>query len=384
MENFHDHTAIEDFLLDPGFNRLIHTEKEDAIRSLVHKYPDKESQIRSAAVLLLHMKVEETKLSDDFVNKKYDQLKRRIKAGKRRLKILRLSAAACFLALIASAFFLYQSGKYATEHPFFALLDSASLNVEDISLSSGHTHVKVAENKNIVQTPGGDILIGNEEKVESSAIKDEYIQLLVPKGKRTSISFSDGTTAWVNSGSKLIYPKIFRKNKREIYIDGEVYLTVAKDKDRPFMVRARNLEVEVRGTTFNVSAYSNDKIHSVVLIEGSVEVSSGQHKSNIIPKQAFFLREDGSVSVKEVNTYKYTCWKDGIIKLENETLDAIFKKIGRHYDVSIQQTKPGLDMSKEIYKGKLDLNDSLQMVLDNLAHSSHFSYRVEGKTVYIE
>ncbi|WP_080903658.1 FecR family protein [Parabacteroides sp. Marseille-P3160] len=383
MGNFHNHTVIEDFLLDPDFNRLINGKKESGVRSLMEEYPDKKELIRSAATLLLYMKVEDIELSDDFIEKKYKQLKNQIKVGKRRSIILRAAVAACILALITSTFFLYKYQENMTGKQIFALLDSTSLNIEEISLSSGYTHVKVDENKKIVQTSSGDILIGNEEKMKSSEIEDEYIQLLVPNGKRTSINFSDGTIAWVNSGSKLIYPKTFKKNKREIYVDGEVYLTVAKETGRPFIVRTKDINVSVLGTTFNVSAYNNDKVHSIVLVEGSVEVSSGKFNSKIAPNQAF-IREDGIVSIKEVDTYKYTCWKDGVIKLENETLDAIFKKISRYYNVSIQQTDPDLDMSKEIYKGKLDLNDSLKIVLDNLAHSSNFSYKVEDKTVFIE
>ncbi len=383
MGNFHNHTVIEDFLLDPDFNRLINGKKEAGVRSLMEEYPDKKELIRSAATLLLYMKVEDIELSDDFIEKKYKQLKNQIKVGKRRSIILRAAVAACILALITSTFFLYKYQENMTGKQIFALLDSTSLNIEEISLSSGYTHVKVDENKKIVQTSSGDILIGNEEKMKSSEIEDEYIQLLVPNGKRTSINFSDGTIAWVNSGSKLIYPKTFKKNKREIYVDGEVYLTVAKETGRPFIVRTKDINVSVLGTTFNVSAYNNDKVHSIVLVEGSVEVSSGKFNSKIAPNQAF-IREDGIGSIKEVDTYKYTCWKDGVIKLENETLDAIFKKISRYYNVSIQQTDPGLDMSKEIYKGKLDLNDSLKIVLDNLAHSSNFSYKVEDKTVFIE
>lgn len=383
MGNFHNHTVIEDFLLDPDFNRLINGKKEAGVRSLMEEYPDKKELIRSAATLLLYMKVEDIELSDDFIEKKYKQLKNQIKVGKRRSIILRAAVAACILALITSTFFLYKYQENMTGKQIFALLDSTSLNIEEISLSSGYTHVKVDENKKIVQTSSGDILIGNEEKMKSSEIEDEYIQLLVPNGKRTSINFSDGTIAWVNSGSKLIYPKTFKKNKREIYVDGEVYLTVAKEIGRPFIVRTKDINVSVLGTTFNVSAYNNDKVHSIVLVEGSVEVSSGKFNSKIAPNQAF-IREDGIVSIKEVDTYKYTCWKDGVIKLENETLDAIFKKISRYYNVSIQQTDPDLDMSKEIYKGKLDLNDSLKIVLDNLAHSSNFSYKVEDKTVFIE
>ncbi|MDR0573296.1 MAG: FecR family protein [Tannerella sp.] len=383
MKNFNNYTKIEDFLFDPEFNQLINKGGKDDIHFLFEKYPDKKELINSASILLLHLNVKDIEFYEDYIDKKYKELQNRIKSKKRRFILIRWSAAACLLAMIMSIFFLSQPGERSIENTLFTLMDSTSLNVESIRLSTSDIHVKVDENKEIVQTPTGDILIGNEEKIESSKMEDEYIQLIVPNGKRTSISFSDGTIARVNSGSKLIYPRKFKDNKREIYVDGEIYIAVAKEKDKKFLVRTKNITVAVLGTKFNVSAYNNDNIHSIVLVEGAVEVSTDNYKSKIAPNQAFF-QEDGKASIKEVDTYKYICWKDGIIKLDNEPLDAIFKKIARYYNISIQQNNQDFDMSKEIYRGKLDLNDSLQEVLDNLAHSSNFTYKVYGKIVCIE
>ena len=71
-------------------------------------------------------------------------------------------------------------------------------------------------------------------------VEISYNQLFVPLGKNSSITFADGTKVWVNAGTRLVYPTTFVKNQREIYVEGEVYLEVAPDKNRPFIVRTDN------------------------------------------------------------------------------------------------------------------------------------------------
>ena len=91
---------------------------------------------------------------------------------------------------------------------------------------------------------------------------------------RSSLTFSDGTKIWVNSGSKVIYPVSFEKKKREIYVEGEVYLDVTHDTSWPFVVRTQQVDVKVLGTSFNVSAYKDDSNMQVTLVEGKVEVNT--------------------------------------------------------------------------------------------------------------
>ncbi|MFQ9021069.1 MAG: FecR domain-containing protein [Parabacteroides merdae] len=60
---------------------------------------------------------------------------------------------------------------------------------------------------------------------------------IVPVGRRSSITFADGTRLWVNSGPKVVYPVKFAKEKREIFAEGEIYLHVSRDEQKPFIVK---------------------------------------------------------------------------------------------------------------------------------------------------
>ncbi len=97
----------------------------------------------------------------------------------------------------------------------------------------------------------------NSEQLQESVTDEEHSfnQLIVPNGKRSTLALEDGTKMWINAGSRVIYPNKFKKNKREIYVDGEVYMEVARDEERPFVVKTNMLDVQVLGTSFNVMAY---------------------------------------------------------------------------------------------------------------------------------
>ena len=102
----------------------------------------------------------------------------------------------------------------------------------------------------------------------------EFNQLIVPNGKRSTLILEDGTKLWVNAGSRIVYPVTFADKKREIYVNGEVFLEVTPDKKRPFIVKTKEIDVQVLGTSFNVMAYETDESSSVVLVTGAVQVDT--------------------------------------------------------------------------------------------------------------
>ncbi len=79
----------------------------------------------------------------------------------------------------------------------------------------------------------------------------------VPTGMDYKINLSDGSVVWMNSATKLDFPSSFEENKREISINGEAYLEIAKNSSKPFIVKLPNAIVQVTGTQFNVNTYDS-------------------------------------------------------------------------------------------------------------------------------
>ena len=101
----------------------------------------------------------------------------------------------------------------------------------------------------------------------------EYEEVVVDKGERIQIMFQDGTKVYINSDSKLRYPKKFALNTREVYLEGEAHFVVAKNKNRPFIVNLSGPAIHVLGTSFNVQDYPENKDIVVCLDEGNINLT---------------------------------------------------------------------------------------------------------------
>ena len=99
-----------------------------------------------------------------------------------------------------------------------------------------------------------------------------FMERFVPSGKRERITLPDGSEVWLNSGTLLLYPSDFIGDKREIYLVGEGYFKVRKRPEQPFIVRTKAMRVQVLGTEFNLSAYSDQEKITTTLEEGSLKI----------------------------------------------------------------------------------------------------------------
>ncbi|MGN6510906.1 MAG: FecR family protein, partial [Chitinophaga sp.] len=100
----------------------------------------------------------------------------------------------------------------------------------------------------------------------------ELQQLVTQSGSRSQIKLPDGTTVWLNAGSRLDYPKQFDGKQREVTLTGEAFFNVAKDAQHPFIVNTTAFSIRVLGTTFNVRAYPGEENAVTSLVSGAVEV----------------------------------------------------------------------------------------------------------------
>ncbi|EXY33642.1 fecR family protein [Bacteroides fragilis str. 3397 T10] len=96
----------------------------------------------------------------------------------------------------------------------------------------------------------------------------------VDYGQKANLTLPDGTKVWLNSATHLSYDAEYNKSDRKIYLDGEAYFEVAKNKDKRFIVCCNDLEIEALGTIFDVKGYGDDLSVTTLLAEGSVRVSN--------------------------------------------------------------------------------------------------------------
>lgn len=305
-------------------------------------------------------------------------LKKRILNSIKKLQIQRrlykLGAVASIAILITGVVYLRMLNQETSINKFAAL--SKNVKIEDsdkvtLILDEGNGVAVEGENTAITYSKTGkEINIENQEKVTSEK-EGDYNTLVVPYGKRSRLTLADGTQVWLNSGTKFIYPTRFDKKNREVYLVGEAVFDVAHDAEHPFKVLSEHQEIEVLGTVFDVSSYTDDQENFVVLKKGSVKVSHqndngflfDKKRSEVITPGTMNKIEVGTgvVTTKNVNVQQYFAWKDGLLILKKNKLSYIMRKLSRYYNVAIDLENEAL--SNETFSGALNLSDSIQQVL---------------------
>ena len=123
------------------------------------------------------------------------------------------------------------------------------------------------------------------------------------------MELADGTRVWLNAESRLRYPVAFTGKERKVEMEGEVYFEVAKNKEKPFIVTVNGVDIRVLGTSFNVSAYQEEVV--ATLVEGKVQLKKGNEQVILSPNQQAIWSDD-EFRVKQVDARNYVLWKEGI------------------------------------------------------------------------
>lgn len=193
-------------------------------------------------------------------------------------------------------------------------------------------------------------------------------------GTRSKVHLPDGSEVWLNSGSTLTYPLNFNKKERRTLLEGEGYFIVDTNPDRPFFISANGLEVMVTGTELNVEGYPGDSLNRVILASGSATVTAGGNKTIVLkPNHCFSLNTlTGQTVLQSTDAALYGKWKDGILAFRDETLENVFKRIGRTFNVDIRVTDSRLAAHK--YRATFE-DESLQQILDAIKLSAPIKYK---------
>lgn len=370
--------STDDFILDDDFRVIVSKSGSDDLNELINKLPEKKSEIILAAKLIRNMQPGEFRQSDVMKKELWRQL---IEQQNRRTRFIYLRYAASFLLLLgigSMAYFLIgqkQPSQIATTTEFPG-------NDAVLILSDGKT-VAINSRESTVQysSDGSGVLVNDSSEIAQSVAGEGFNQMIVPYGKRSFITLSEGTKVWLNSGSKLIFPPVFKGNRREVTIEGEAFFDIAHNAESPFYVNTDAFSVKVYGTKFNVQAYRQDQGYNIVLVEGKVSMNSNRdlqaQEVFLAPSQkASIIKGDDKIEVVTVeSTDIYTAWVNGYLTFSNEELADLLERVSRYYNAEIE-IEPNANI--ETIYGKLDLKDDLERVLDGIAFISKTSYIKQG------
>lgn len=322
-----------------------------------------------------HNPVAHEKLSSLWCSILENTKKKNEKAHARKRLYLRIGAvAACVTTLLVASFFFTSRLSERMDDSLMVFVQQNPVQIDNLfetqlTLSTDRV-VQVKERESEIVYGVEEIKVSTTQESLTREKRFAFNQLAVPKGKRATLTLSDGTLLCVNAGSVVSYPWPFTGEKREIYVDGEIFIRVAKDIDKPFIVRTSDVDVHVTGTEFNVLAYEEDREKRIVLANGAVKVRSRKDKAHelvLIPSQMYcYDKQKGKGYVSTVELDKHIAWKEGAYLFESERLDVVMRRLSRYYGEKIICNTEIADMR---CSGRMNLDENLLDILNGLAFS---------------
>ena len=258
-------------------------------------------------------------------------------------------------------------------------------NGKKIALDEMALKMKEANNQVLIENKNRSLnytSVNNESKKQITV----FNELLIGKGEEYQLVLSDGTQVWLNSESRLKFPVQFAKNRREVILEGEAFFEVTKNPEAPFIVKTGPMNVEVLGTSFNVSAYKDEANIQTTLVEGKVRVSStfGQSQEQVLKpnEQAVFNKSNNQIEIIEVNAALYACWREGVFVFDEDNLEDILKKLSRWYDLNV------FFKSEEVrayqFSGKLPRFKNCNELLEMIEKTTDVQFTMkENRTVIV-
>lgn len=296
---------------------------------------------------------------------------------------------AAILIVALGGFYFYKNSTTAIQSKQNVIIpreDEIVLQLGDESQNLDPNEARTITDKdgNVIGKQEKDRLVYTKAYAKGALV---YNTIKIPYGKKFEVQLSDGTLVHLNAGTSLRYPVQFVKNQnRQVYLLGEAFFEVEKDKEHPFDVNTQNVNVEVLGTKFNVDTYSENPRTDVVLVEGKVSL----YKDQKTKENQVYLKpgEKGSnergqleITTEQVNTEYYTAWIKGSLVFKNASFDDIIKKLERRYNVTfINKNKV---LGKEIFNARFD-NEPIEVVLKYFSDSYAIDYIIDRDKITIK
>lgn len=381
---------IEEFILD---DRLFQWAKAGSIDSgfdielYKQQHPGSEEKIELAIAVFRGLKVveESESTSQAYKMQRFTQMMSKHQQQQRTLRTKKAlgyvaSIAAMLFICIGSYYFLFEAKSGENSDLTAAVMDSLNRFGQVQILLDGKQAAEFDQNNAEIRVDkDGAITVDGKQVAASKGREISVNQVVVPYGKRSKIILPDGSSLWINAGSCISYHSDFAKN-RKLNVQGEVFLDVKRDETHPFVVKTNHLEVRVLGTAFNVTDYSKDSQPAVVLVRGSVDVKvDNKENKRLSPNQRLAV-ENGTVEVCAVDVYNYICWKDDVLNFDGKPLTYILKSLSRYYNIKIEVTS---EIEDEICYGSLDLNCSIDEVLESISLTTPLKIERKGEILYI-
>lgn len=393
---FYDQKYIE----NPLFTEWVFRPDNESIRyweKYLLEHPEEESQILELKARLIELKYSNESLTPiekiEIAEHVVDRIELDDEHQKRRsivLSLLKYAAVAIVFTVIGGLVVYLKSDNesvYKQMAEQIVRIPAEGKGPVLITASGDNLNLKKT-NSSVDYTKTGKVVLNNDSVLQTVVDDSKAMnQLIIPYGNQSKLTLADNTVVWLNAGSRLVYPTAFKGKTREVLLFGEAYFEVAKNPEKPFIVKTSDAQIKVLGTQFNVSAYAEDKVIQTVLKEGSVEFirnDAGFFDEPIVMKpnqMVSFVKTNKETSVSSVDANYYTLWTKGLLSFDEVDFDKILKKVERFYNISVDFSEPTIRAIR--ISGKLDLKGTREEVLEYLEKVSSTRIKKINENQYL-
>lgn len=231
------------------------------------------------------------------------------------------------------------------------------------------------------------LLIGVSLPLLYQAVSDEehrQVCVVAPAGQKAEVSLPDGTHVFLNSGSILTYSTGYSRDNRSVKLQGQGFFDVTKDSRHPFTVLAGDVKVLVKGTSFDVNAYTDNEALEVTLLSGRVSVLSASTDkliADMLPNQKVTVPYDKGLkpALQTCDAEEEALWRLGKLKIVGETLPDLVRKMEHWYGVHI--SLQNVDADKRYWM--TIKTESLKEMLEIINQITPINYSINGEEVNI-
>lgn len=210
-----------------------------------------------------------------------------------------------------------------------------------------------------------------------------YTEIIAPPKHNSQVVLADGTQVWLSPESKLVYNQLYGQVNRKVKLIGEGYFEVAHNTEKPFFVETYGLDVRVLGTSFNVEAYTEDKIVRTTLVRGSLQVESEEFQNEIVltPGDRLSVNvEENKVHIEKVNTEIYRLVKDGLLIFKRNNLNEVCRKLERWFMIPIEYDGKG--NQNLLFTAKFE-DESIERILKIVGETIPINYQIRQDKIII-
>ena len=189
--------------------------------------------------------------------------------------------------------------------------------------------------------------------------------LQVPRGGEYALVLADGTRVWLNAETELSYPSYFSGQDRRVKLKGEAYFEVTADTSMPFIVETKHLQINVLGTSFNISAYP-DESHHATLAKGKIKAIYEEKQVILSPGEQALLTDSGMI-VHAVDIATYTSWKERRFVFKNKPLQEVARDLERWYNVRLTIRQDAQPIRLTANLPKYENIEKILHIIENIA-----------------